>query len=340
MLVLADGPNRPVVQQLGGAGLRPRLATAVELEAAIADGSCDLIVIDRGADTASACTAIKDRERNVPVICVVADADARLAALRAGADHCASGAAAEREELAARARWLIESSLMHRAGLSKLSTLRLWHDWVRYLVHDLRNPITIASLAVQAAAAKGDERMQSAERALRSANAMLQDILDTDRFRHGAIALHRETVDIGDLATAVATELGDPGQVVVRSTGSVRLDADPALLRRLLVNLIENALRFAREKPVAVDITGTTLGLSVRVGNDGPGIEPALRPHVFDPWHTLEHDGEPHATGLGLAFCRLVCEAHGGRIWLDSAEPGDVAFAFGLPHGGGTVGKS
>jgi two-component system sensor kinase FixL len=98
----------------------------------------------------------------------------------------------------------------------------------------------------------------------------------------------------------------------------------------VIANLVINASRHARHA-VRVAVAGGTHGVSVRVINDGPGISPQLERVLFEPWKHIDGSvGE--FTGIGLAFCRLVCEAHGGRIWLDSAADGAVAFAFGIPH--------
>jgi signal transduction histidine kinase len=158
---------------------------------------------------------------------------------------------------------------------------------------------------------------------------MLRDILDTDRIKHGALAPVRQELDLAQLAQDAANDIAG-AQVSVSVQGDTWVAGDPALLRRVIGNLVTNASRHVRKKPVEVSVVGTAHGVSARVVNDGPGIDATVRPHLFEPWQRVS--GLHAGTGIGLAFCRLVCEAHGGSIWLDSAVDGEVAFAFGLPR--------
>src|SRR5262249_48358020 len=120
--------------------------------------------------------------------------------------------------------------------------------------------------------------------------------------------------------------------VDVTCDGNTRIAADRGLLRRVFGNLLANASRHARELPIKVAVTGTSHGVSAAGVNDGPAISRELFAHLFDPWQSYSQGDARRATGLGLAFCRLVCEAHAGTIWVESAEAGEVAFAFGIPR--------
>ena len=115
------------------------------------------------------------------------------------------------------------------------------------------------------------------------------------------------------------------------------LHADRDLLRRILENLLENALRHAPVNSVVSVRTSESKGVTeLRVADTGQGVPPSLREAIFDRF--VQVDKPEQATGrsgrgLGLAFCRLAVEAHGGRIWVEDAQPGAV-FSLSIPNAG------
>jgi two-component system, sensor histidine kinase and response regulator len=112
------------------------------------------------------------------------------------------------------------------------------------------------------------------------------------------------------------------------------VDGDEDLLGRTLTNLVENAIRHSPPGTV-VGITAARVGRAteLRVVDAGPGIPVAMRERIFDPFVQLEHDAAASSRtgrGLGLAFCKLAVEAHGGTVWIEDANPGAV-FALRIP---------
>jgi signal transduction histidine kinase len=107
--------------------------------------------------------------------------------------------------------------------------------------------------------------------------------------------------------------------------------ADPRLVSRILHNLVGNSIKFTREGgAVRVSaLSDSPSALRVAVSDDGPGIPPELRERLFQKFTTGDVKGR--GTGLGLAFCRLAVEAHGGRIWVDTPPGGGTTFSFTLP---------
>ena len=308
--------------------LRTRGIAIGELAATLDRELPDLVVLD-GTTAAATCAWIKRARPDLPVIAIV-PAESRLHAINEGADHCVTRPF-DLPELVARVRVLVYHGGRRRTIDAKLDTMRLWHDWVRYLVHDLRAPLTTAMAAVSFAEAHNDatrpEHLRETMRALDDMAGLLRDILDTDRIKHGVLVPARQDVDLGELAREVAAA-ATSHPIEVKRSGDTRIAADAMLFRRVLTNLYANAARHAKKQPIAVDVTGGSHGVSVRVSNDGPGIELELQQHLFEPWQRFGAAG----TGIGLAFCRLVCEAHEGKIWLDSGKAGEVAFAFGIPR--------
>jgi signal transduction histidine kinase len=130
--------------------------------------------------------------------------------------------------------------------------------------------------------------------------------------------------------TASARNLHLEATVTVES-----VHADPDLLRRLLLNLLDNAMRHTPPATtVSVTATAAGEGVELAVRDQGPGVPSEFRDRIFDPFVQAEHsqhDLTRAGRGLGLAFCRLAVEAHEGRIWIDDGSPGAV-FKFVLPH--------
>ena len=101
-----------------------------------------------------------------------------------------------------------------------------------------------------------------------------------------------------------------------------------------MINLLDNALKFSFDhKKIFVDIVyqPEQNNMLISISDQGPGIAEPFRESVFDKFHRVQAKGGPKGLGLGLAFCRLAVEAHGGRIWVDDADGGGARFNFILP---------
>jgi two-component system, sensor histidine kinase and response regulator len=285
--------------------------------------------------------------RLVPVIGIAATpgAGTAVAAFVAGLDHWFPSMP-DGATLRARIAALLQSWGMYRAVEAKARGLMLIHDWVRYLVHDLRNPLGVAigninlSLGRLAGTPNNGEVLSplaDAVRALNSMSSMITDLLDSDRIRHGALNLKRDSLQLGPLVEDVVNELREESTrrrrpITVATSGDTTVDGDPTLLRRVCANLVENALRHSTAGSVEATVEGSMMEVIVRVKNQGPTISESLVEGLFDPWTYLGNDTFSLRTGLGLSFARIVVEAHGGRIWLESMPDGVVMFALAIPR--------
>ena len=112
------------------------------------------------------------------------------------------------------------------------------------------------------------------------------------------------------------------------SPGVAEIVADRDLLHRTLANLVENAIRHAPSgSAVTVASARVDDAVELRVRDAGPGIPAELRERIFEPFLQIDAptaSSSRGGRGLGLTFCRLVAEAHGGRIWAEDAAPGAV----------------
>lgn len=203
--------------------------------------------------------------------------------------------------------------------------------------HDLRTPLTtIKALAHEAAARDGRaaEIVAQVDRLSR----MVEALLDLSRIRAGAFPLHRELNTAEDLLGAVA------GQVSAVSGGRLRTEVDlskPALVGRfdfvqslrILGNLVENALRYApADSPVQLRAARADEQLVFTVEDSGPGIAPAERERIFEPFYRPE-GAPPDAgrAGLGLSIARQLAELQGGTLSYEPRAAGGSVFVLRLP---------
>ena len=206
-----------------------------------------------------------------------------------------------------------------------------------FLVHDLKNPVNAMDLHAQLlvrdrALPAGAREAAGAIRAeAKQLTRMIGNLLDISRADEGALRPQRSEVELSGVVREVFGELetaaGERGVTLRLVAGSlVKVAVDVDLLRRVVINLVENALRYAPERTtVTVAIVASPEGLELRVSDEGRGIPEEMREHVFDAFAQLPGGESRTSRGLGLSFCRAAVEAHGGTIRV---EPGAVGATF------------
>jgi two-component system, sensor histidine kinase and response regulator len=216
-----------------------------------------------------------------------------------------------------------------------------------FVVHDLKNPVNSMDLHAQLLLrnqelpARARESATAIRTDARQLTRMILNLLDLSRADEGELAPKFSDIDLRALVDEVLSELAlnaKSREVELRSSiEAERIRADEDLFRRTLTNLVENAIRYAPAQ-TAVTVTAANLGgaTELRVADAGKGIAPEMREKVFDAFVQAESGSERVVArggrGLGLTFCKLAVEAHGGRIWVEDAAPGAV-FCVSLPNG-------
>ena len=188
-----------------------------------------------------------------------------------------------------------------------------------------------------------DERHQSflLQLEAQQLSRLILNLLDLSKGDEGKLAVKRRDVDLEALVGAVlddfkaAAEARRLGLSMSVTRKHARLDED--LLRRILANLIENALRHAPPgTAVSVRAAPHAAGVEFQIVDAGQGVAPELRDRIFDPFMQIagsELRPSRSGRGLGLAFCKVAVEAHGGKIWVADASPG-AAFNLVIPDEG------
>ncbi len=209
-----------------------------------------------------------------------------------------------------------------------------------FLVHDLKNPV--GAIDLQALRVLRDpaasERSKSAANAIRDEARgllrMILNLLDLSRADEGRLAPAREPLDPRALVDKVLEELrprASESRITLRAeVTATRFSADADLATRVLANLVENAIRHTPEdSAVSVTVREVAGGVEWRICDAGTGIPEDQRAQVFARFETAGSSSQNR--GLGLAFCKLAVEAHGGTIWIEDAAPGAV-FCLRYPH--------
>jgi signal transduction histidine kinase len=212
------------------------------------------------------------------------------------------------------------------------SELRGYADMV---AHDLREPITGIAHLVTLLERRADEPPSAEVLALlRASTERARELIDgvLDYARAGE--LHRERVALdrvmGDVAADLSPSLDEAGASL--EVGALpEVDGDPRQLRRLLQNLVGNAVKFRGDAPPRIEVSALkgSEGWVVTVRDNGVGVDPDHTSRIFGMF--ARGNGDTEGTGIGLAVCRRVVEAHGGRIWVEPAEGRGSAFRFTLP---------
>lgn len=217
---------------------------------------------------------------------------------------------------------------------------------LRSVAHDLRSPLT-ALYGASCLLSEDNEQLQPWERQ-RLARHMTEEILWLTDMVENILHMTRigqdglrpqvslESVDdlIGEAIRHVRPLLGERRISVSLGEPVVMVPADGRLIVQALVNLLENAVRHTPPK-TSISLEAGAVGdeLRIAVADQGPGVPEEHRQYIFESFSQLDAGGGDSRSGLGLglAICKAIVEAHGGRIWVDNNLPRGAMFCFTLP---------
>ena len=208
--------------------------------------------------------------------------------------------------------------------------------------HDLRRPLTAATAAVSGLRATDitwsdsdrEELLATAQESLESLAALVTNLLDVSRLQAGALAVSAVSLPIEDVVLPALDELGfGPADVELGIEDALpAVIADPGLLQRVLVNLIENAMRFSPTgTPVRVSASSFAGTVEIRVTDHGPGVSADRRDDIFVPFQRLGDTDNLTGLGLGLALSKGFVEGMGGTLVADDTPGGGLTMVIALP---------
>jgi signal transduction histidine kinase len=196
------------------------------------------------------------------------------------------------------------------------------------ITHDLQTPLTRMRLRLEKVS--DGELQERLIGDLSAMQAMVREGLDLARSMDTSETM--QPLDLDSLLDSVCADASDASQdVTLRGSANMALLGRPLDLRRCLVNLIDNAVKYGREAQVAVDRVGGAA--RIRIRDQGPGIADAELARVFEPFYRVEssRSRESGGTGLGLTIARNIAEQHGGSIALANHPEGGLEVTLMLP---------
>ncbi len=218
----------------------------------------------------------------------------------------------------------------------------------RMIVHDLRSPLTtiMTSISLLERTLKdvADVPAQALSIAHSSCQQMLglvNSLLDIAKMESGELTLAEEEVSLRQLCEEVAglfLQEANRNGIILRHDAARDLPiiiGDGEKLRRVLINLVDNAIKFTPSGgQVELEASHENGRILIQIRDTGPGVPEHMKSSIFDPFvQVAGADGRRKGTGLGLAFSRLAIEAHGGRIWVEDHRDGGSVFRIDLPAG-------
>jgi signal transduction histidine kinase len=260
----------------------------------------------------------------------------------------------ERQLEAERAARSAAEALRVRAEALADDNARLWRDardaveardeFISVASHELRTPLSTLQLAIAdlarvvgaSADAPTERRLRSATRAVERLTRLTRTLLDVSRLKSGQLKLAREPLDL----RRVALETIDLLRAAAGAAGcELRVDApepvvgswDRTAMEQVVGNLLDNALKYASGKPVAVRVTTDDGAAILTVRDEGRGVAPDDVARIFDRFERGTSPQRSGGLGLGLYITRHLVEMHGGRIELESVLGGGSTFTVRLP---------
>lgn len=226
-------------------------------------------------------------------------------------------------------------------------TIKTKDDLTRFLVHDFKNPIQAVLLTAELLLADPlpedvREGVQEIMVSTRTLSRMVLNLLDIHVAEHGELAVEPEILALESLVHSALEDLRGRLKLAGVSveleldTASERCLVDRELARRILVNVLDNCVKYGPSKGrIRIGSIGSDDGhVFVSVQDNGPGVPDELKHAIFEDYSRVERGPEGRergSHGFGLRFCKLAAEAQGGDIWVEDVEPEGARFMIALP---------
>jgi len=224
----------------------------------------------------------------------------------------------------------------------EMESERLRSSVLSAVSHDLRTPLTVV-VGLADTLARGESSLppelnraaaELREQAMRLSQ-MVENLLHMARLRSGKVTLLKawqplEEV-VGSSVRAVEASFPDRSIRIELAADLPLLEFDGVLIERVLVNLLENAVKHGAGSPVSIRARRQDRAVEISIEDEGPGLPPGSVDRLFDMFQRGSVEAQSIGTGMGLAICRTIVEAHGGAIRAGNREGGGARFTFTLP---------
>jgi signal transduction histidine kinase len=200
--------------------------------------------------------------------------------------------------------------------------------------HELRSPLARIKVALEMLP-EGDKREQIAAD-VREMEALTSALLERERIKSRASQANHASFDLVAVTRAVIDGFkgSEPGIELKQSPDALKIDADEALIKVLLQNLMDNAIKFSLDDSSAAEVRLKLDGddVTIEIGDEGRGIPDAMTGRVLEPFVKLDPSrGHRTGYGLGLNLCQRIVQAHSGSIRIEQREPRGTIVVVELP---------
>ena len=228
----------------------------------------------------------------------------------------------------------------------KAETESLRNTLLSSISHDLRTPLTAVTgavstlLSADAALDKQSQRelLETIQEESARLNRIIKNVLAMTRLEAGGIAPQKEWQSLEEIVGVVLNRLGErlnDHPVTINLPPNLPLiPFDGLLLEQVFMNLFENAIKYTPSgTPFSLSASEDSQTVTVELADQGPGIPPGSEERIFDKFYRVGNSSGG-GVGLGLAICRAIITAHGGRIWAENRQGGGAVFRFTLSSAG------
>ncbi len=230
-----------------------------------------------------------------------------------------------------------------QANYERLQELeRLRDNLTHLIVHDLRSPLGVMLMSLELLKTRAtnlsERDLGLVDKALRSSATLLDmvnQLLDVNRLESGQMPLNKAENDLAKIAQSVIDGMAPAfaeRRVVLTAKEPLAALCDEGIIRRVFENLLGNALRYTPSRgEISVSVVRDGTEVRVVVADQGPGIPAEYHGRIFEKFVQVEGEQRGKGSGLGLTFCKLAVETHGGRIGVESEVGKGSQFWFTLP---------
>lgn len=231
-----------------------------------------------------------------------------------------------------------------RKSQVEMEAERLRNSLLSSISHDLRTPLativgSASALVEEDNALKTEDKLELSRAIYDEAQRMstlVNNILDMARLDAGAVELNKQWYPLEEIIGTVLTRLqkrlaGRPVTVKL-PPGIPMFYVDAVMIEQVLINLLENVLRYTPEgSPVEIMAQASLGAMEISVADQGPGIPKGYENKLFEKFYRARHEAAQSGVGLGLSICRAIIEAHGGSIQAQNRPTGGAVFSFMIP---------
>ena len=325
----------------------------------VLETDADLILLDvmmPGIDGFEVTRRLKSDEntRLIPIVLITAlkEREDRIKGIEAGCDDFISKPF-DKNELLARVKSLLRIKSLQDELEDKYNQLKKLEEMkdslTHMIVHDLNNPLLVISGRLQllqmeeeGTFKEGQERnIEEALLATQELKIMIGTLLDINKMEAGRLQLNYENFNLGDIVREVVDQMNVIAEADEKTIKAEIVEnipvvlADKGLIKRVIANLIGNAIKFTLPKgsiQIKVVYNSSNNSFYTTVKDTGGGISEEYLGRIFDKFVQVQSQKVKTGRGLGLTFCKMAVEAHGGKIWVESEPNKGSIFIFTLPH--------